>query len=72
MLMSHIMVSVKQVEQIMGISSPFEVVDGQSPGMEQLEEGVFLKITTEDYDIDEIITFESLKDIIKTPAYANW
>ena len=60
--MNHIMVSVEQVTAILGIESPFEVVDGQSTGLEQvqeeqLEEGVFIKIVAEDYDVGEVITF---------------
>lgn len=62
--------SQQQVEKIMGITSPFEVVD--TTGLESIDDNVFMNIVSEEHDIIESISFESISDLISKPSYAKW
>lgn len=67
--------SQQQVEKIMGIKSPFEVLE--TSAFESLDEMVrteqlFITISAETYDISETISFEEIAKETKIHAFVNW
>jgi SNF2 family DNA or RNA helicase len=62
--------STSQVEKIMGIVSPYQIEENVN--LENLVEKPLVSISTEEFDIDESVTLESLGLKSSNPSFLKW